>query len=112
MELESTATMQEPVATKEPQIKHFKIHEERPFTKAEKPFTTVLMGGLSPAHDYLFEATMKGMGLKTQHLPPTDLDAFHVGREYCSNGFCNPAYFTIGNLVLFLKNLEKWVGSQ
>jgi len=65
------------------------------------------MGGLSPTHDYLFEAAMKSLGVNTIALPPTNLEAFHLGREYCNNGYCNPAYFTVGNLILFLKKLEK-----
>jgi hypothetical protein len=35
-----------------------------------------------------------------------DLAACHVGRQYCNNGLCNPAYFTIGNLLRYLQGLE------
>lgn len=87
--------------------KHFRIHHERPFLFEERPFTTLLLGGLSPAHDYLFEATMQGLGIQTKALPPTNLDAFHYGREYGNNGLCNPSYFTVGNLIRFLKSLEQ-----
>ncbi|MDH5397360.1 MAG: hypothetical protein OEX02_04395 [Cyclobacteriaceae bacterium] len=87
--------------------RHFRIHKERPFLYEERETTTVLVGGLSPAHDYLFEATMKGLGVKTVALPNTNLDAFHLGREYGNNGYCNPAYFTVGNLIRYLRNLEK-----
>jgi predicted nucleotide-binding protein (sugar kinase/HSP70/actin superfamily) len=86
--------------------KHYRIHKERPFLFEERETTTVLVGGLSPTHDYLFEAGLRGLGIKAKALPPTNLDAFHLGREYGNNGYCNPAYFTVGNLIRFLKDLE------
>ena len=90
-----------------PGVQHFRIHKERPFLREERETTTVLVGGLSPTHDYLFEATLKGLGLKAKALPPTNLEAFHLGREYGNNGYCNPAYFTVGNLIRYLKELER-----
>ena len=32
---------------------------------------------------------------------------FRPGKEYGNNGQCNPTYFTVGNLVQYLQNLEK-----
>jgi predicted nucleotide-binding protein (sugar kinase/HSP70/actin superfamily) len=88
-------------------VNHFRIHKERPFLLKERETTTALVGGLSPTHDYLFEATLIGLGLKAKALPPTTLDAFHLGREFGNNGYCNPAYFTVGNLIWYLRELEK-----
>ncbi len=92
---------------RKPVTEHFRIHKERPFLKHERATTTVLVGGLSPTHDFLFEATMNALGIKTKMLPPTNLEAFHYGREYGNNGYCNPAYFTVGNLIRFLKDLHQ-----
>jgi predicted nucleotide-binding protein (sugar kinase/HSP70/actin superfamily) len=33
--------------------------------------------------------------------------AFQLGKEYGNNGQCNPTYFTVGNLVQFVQNLEE-----
>ncbi|TNE48013.1 MAG: activator of (R)-2-hydroxyglutaryl-CoA dehydratase [Bacteroidetes bacterium] len=90
-----------------PVEEQFRIHKERPFLKEERATTTVLVGGLSPMHDYLVEATLKGLGLKALTLPPTNIAAFHTGREYGNNGFCNPAYFMVGNLINYLRELER-----
>ncbi len=99
-----------PVKKRSPRIpvsEHFQIHKERPFLKHERATTTMLVGGLSPTHDFLFEGSMHSLGLKTKMLPPTNLEAFHYGREYGNNGYCNPGYFTVGNLIRFLKDLHK-----
>jgi predicted nucleotide-binding protein (sugar kinase/HSP70/actin superfamily) len=90
-----------------PVSEQFQIHRERPFLKHERATTTMLVGGLSPTHDFLFEASMHALGIKTKMLPPTNLDAFHFGREYGNNGYCNPGYFTVGNLIRFLKDLHR-----
>jgi predicted nucleotide-binding protein (sugar kinase/HSP70/actin superfamily) len=34
------------------------------------------------------------------------VEACHIGRQYCNNGLCNPAYFTIGTLIRHLQRLE------
>ncbi len=73
----------------------------------ERLTTTILTGGLSPAHDYLVEAAFKSLGLKVKVLPNMTLDSFHLGREYSNNGLCNPSYFMVGNLIRFLRELER-----
>ncbi len=93
--------------SKKPVTQHYRIHQERPFLASERSFTTILTGGLSPAHDYLVEAALKSLGLLVKALPPPNLEAFHVGREYSNNGLCNPSYFMVGNLVHYLRELEK-----
>lgn len=89
-----------------PVEEHFRIHRERAFLASERASTTVLFGGLSPTHDYLIEATLKALDVHAQRITPTKLEAFHTGREYCNNGYCNPSYFTVGNLINYLKDLE------
>jgi len=98
---------QEKPGWKRPVTEQFRIHQERPFLKEERETTTALIGGLSPTHDYLVEAAIKSLGVNAKMLPPTDLDAFHLGREFGNNGFCNPAYFMLGNLIQYLRGLEK-----
>lgn len=87
--------------------KHYKIFYEHPFLPHERERTTILLGGFTNRHDYLIQSSIEGLGYKVQHLPTPDIQAYHTGREYCNNGMCNPAYFTIGNLLSFLKNLKK-----
>ena len=88
------------------QAVHFRMPEERPFLKEERGTTTVLFGGLSPTHDHLVEAALKGIGLNAQSLTPTAIDYYHIGKEYCNNGLCNPVYFMVGRLICYLRELE------
>lgn len=87
-------------------FQHYKRFEELPFLAGEKQSTTILLGGFTTRHDYFVRAGIEGSGYKVQNLPSPNIEAYHVGREYCNNGMCNPAYFTIGNLVNYLKKLE------
>jgi predicted nucleotide-binding protein (sugar kinase/HSP70/actin superfamily) len=87
-------------------IKHYKRFEEKPFLKNEKNSTTILLGGFTFRHDNFVRAGIEGLGYKVQNLPSPNLEVYHVGREYCNNGMCNPTYFTIGNLIGYLKKLE------
>lgn len=87
-------------------IQHYKRFEELPILAREKDSTTILLGGFTSRHDYFVRAGIEGLGYKVQHLPTPTIEAYHVGREYCNNGMCNPTYFTVGNLVNYLKNLE------
>ena len=86
--------------------KHYKLPVERPFTIDERDSTTVLLGGITPGHDYLIEGAIQGLGFKCKALPNTNLTAFQYGRENGNTGYCNPTYFTSGNLIKFLKDLE------
>ena len=79
---------------------------ERPFTRAERPFTTVLFGGLTWKHERLIQAMMTGHGYIAEYLPTPTVRAFQAGKEYGNNGQCNPTYFTVGNLVEYLVGLE------
>lgn len=88
------------------QKKQYKLPEERPFTTDQLEGTTVLLGGITPYHDYLLEGTLQGLGYKCKSLPNTNLTAFNYGRENGNHGYCNPTYFTSGNLIKFLKDLE------
>jgi predicted nucleotide-binding protein (sugar kinase/HSP70/actin superfamily) len=85
---------------------HFVRPEERPFTAEDRGRVTILFGGLTPAHETLIQAVFQASGHRAEPLPQPDIDACLVGRQYCNNGVCNPAYFTVGNLVKYLQGLE------
>ncbi len=79
---------------------------ERPFTAAERERVTILLGGLTPIHDTLIPAVFASCGYRCVNLPAPDITAFQLGRQYGNVGQCNPAYFTVGNLIRYLRQLE------
>ena len=85
---------------------HYKRSVERPFTKEQRAATTLLFGGLTWKHEKLIHGALEGLGYKAEPLPTPDVKAFQTGKEYGNNGQCNPTYFTVGNLVEYLKSLE------
>jgi len=86
---------------------HFRRPEERPFKPEERQSVTILLGGLTWKHERLIQAVMQRNGNLCECLPQPQRDAYEIGKEYCNNGLCNPAYFTIGNLINRLRELEK-----
>ncbi len=93
-------------APHKPPVRHFKRPVERPFTRDQRPYTTVLFGGLTWSHERLIKGAWEGLGYKCEVVPTPDVKAFQLGKEYGNNGQCNPTYFTVGNLVQFLHGLE------
>jgi len=87
-------------------VQHFKRPVERPFTRDQRPYTTVLFGGLTWSHERLIKGAWEGLGYKCDVVPTPDVKAFQLGKEYGNNGQCNPTYFTVGNLVQYLQGLE------
>ncbi|MCH7781730.1 activator of (R)-2-hydroxyglutaryl-CoA dehydratase [candidate division KSB1 bacterium] len=81
--------------------------EERPFLKSERAHTTLLFGGLTWKHEKLIQASLQNLGYLCQPITNPDVRAFQIGKEYGNNGQCNPTYFTVGNLVQYLQELEK-----
>src|SRR6266550_4297078 len=80
---------------------------ERPFTKSQRERTTILFGGLTWKHEKLIHGALESLGYKCEALPVPNKKAFQLGKEYGNNGQCNPTYFTVGNLVEYLQNLEE-----
>jgi predicted nucleotide-binding protein (sugar kinase/HSP70/actin superfamily) len=76
------------------------------FTKSEKSNITILVSGLTMAHDYFVEGGLKGVGYNVQALECPDVAALQFGKEFGNRGQCNPTYFTVGNLVKFLCTLR------
>ncbi|RPJ71697.1 MAG: activator of (R)-2-hydroxyglutaryl-CoA dehydratase [Acidobacteria bacterium] len=79
---------------------------ERPFTADERTSVTILIGGLTLRHEQLIQSALEAAGYNCLPLPPAGLRACYVGKQYGNNGVCNPAYFTVGNLVLWLQQRE------
>jgi predicted nucleotide-binding protein (sugar kinase/HSP70/actin superfamily) len=86
---------------------HFLRPQEASFQAAERGHVTILFGGLTWKHEVMIQAVLRRSGLKAQRLPEPDRVAHEIAREYCGNGLCNPAYFTIGNLIRYLRELER-----
>ncbi len=89
-----------------PRAQHYRRPVERPFTAAERDTVTILLGGLTSIHDRLITAVFDTCGYRSVNLAPPDLSAFQLGRQYGNVGQCNPAYFTIGNLIKYLQELQ------
>jgi predicted nucleotide-binding protein (sugar kinase/HSP70/actin superfamily) len=85
---------------------HYHRPAEPPFLASERNDVTILLGGLTSIHDRLVTAVFQTCGYRSANLATPDLEAFQLGRQYCNVGQCNPAYFTIGNLIKFLQGLE------
>jgi predicted nucleotide-binding protein (sugar kinase/HSP70/actin superfamily) len=78
----------------------------RTFTRDQREHTTILVSGLTMAHDLFIQAALRGIGYKVLALDVPDNDALQYGREYGNRGQCNPTYFTVGNLVKYLDGLR------
>ena len=78
----------------------------REFTRDQREHTTILVSGLTMAHDLFIQAALRGIGYKVLALDTPDNDALQFGREYGNRGQCNPTYFTVGNLVKYLDGLR------
>ena len=76
------------------------------FTKKEKGKITLLIGGLTMAHDYLISGAFRSLGYNVVPLDAPNYDALRVGKEFGNRGQCNPTYFTVGNLVKYLIHMR------
>jgi len=87
--------------------RHFQRPKERAFGAEERDNVTILFGGLTWKHEEMIKAVFHGNGYKCEMVPTPNVAAFQLGKEFGNNGQCNPTYFTVGNLVQYLQNLEK-----
>ena len=104
---EERARLEREAGVPKQDVHHFKRPVERPFTKQERAFTTLLFGGLTWKHEKLVHGALEGLGYKARPVPTPNVRAFQLGKEYGNNGQCNPTYFTVGNLVQYLQTLEE-----
>lgn len=105
--LEEKKRLEKEYGVENKKIEHFKRPFEHAFTRSQRKDTTILFGGLTWKHEKLIKGALEGIGYKTDYIPVPDKKAFQLGKEYGNNGQCNPTYFTVGNLVQHLQNLEK-----
>jgi len=89
-----------------PKQKQWKDTVNRAFYADQRAHTTILVSGLTMAHDLFVKAGLTGLGYTIQALDCPDNDALQTGKEYGNRGQCNPTYFTVGNLVKHLINLR------
>ncbi|MDX2022901.1 MAG: 2-hydroxyglutaryl-CoA dehydratase [Deltaproteobacteria bacterium] len=80
------------------------------FTKSERAETTLLISGLTAAHDFLVKGALSGVGYKVEVVDVPDNDALRYGKEFGNRGQCNPTYFTVGNLVKHLTETSVKLG--
>jgi predicted nucleotide-binding protein (sugar kinase/HSP70/actin superfamily) len=78
----------------------------RTFTRDQREHTTILVCGLTMAHDLFIQSALRGIGYNVMAMDVPDNDALQYGREYGNRGQCNPTYFTVGNLVKYLDGLR------
>ncbi len=102
-EIEERKRLGLPVET----AKHWFDAVPREFTREQREHTTILVSGLTMAHDLFIQAALRGIGYKVLALDTPDNDALQFGREYGNRGQCNPTYFTVGNLVKYLDGLRE-----
>jgi len=88
------------------EISHYRLPHELPFRSEERQQVTIILGGLTWKHERLIQAVLQRSGYLVEYLPQPERKAHVTGAEYCSSGLCNPAYFTAGNLILRLRELE------
>lgn len=88
-------------------VKHYKRSEEVAFSKKEASKTTILYGGLTFNHEYLLKGAIESLGYYADYLPVPDNTALQIGKEYGNRGQCNPTYYTVGNLIRYLKELTE-----
>ena len=88
------------------QEQHFRRPAERPFTAEERDHVTILFGGFTWKHERLIQAVFQGCGYRCEPLPNPTLSSYHLGRAFGNPGQCNPTYFTVGNLIQYLRKLE------
>jgi predicted nucleotide-binding protein (sugar kinase/HSP70/actin superfamily) len=88
----------------------YKAYKPRPFTKEERPYTTILFGGLTFKHERLITGALENMGYKAKPLPNIERIDLDIGKEYIDVGACCPTTFTAGNLARALMDIEKREG--
>ena len=80
------------------------------YTRADKKDTTILFGGMTILQDKLVMAALQSLDGNYVALPNPDFESFRKGKAFGNRGQCNPTYFTVGNLVKYLQNLQQQTG--
>ena len=80
------------------------------YKRSEKKDTIVLFGGFTILQDKLVMSALQSLGENYVSLPNPDFESFRKGKSFGNRGQCNPTYFTVGNLVKYLLNLQEETG--
>ncbi len=86
----------------EPGKEHWRDDNPTTFTGKQRAHTTLLISGLTMAHDLFLQGALRGIGYKVKAIDCPDNAALQFGKEFGNRGQCNPTYFTVGNLVKYL----------
>jgi predicted nucleotide-binding protein (sugar kinase/HSP70/actin superfamily) len=86
----------------EPGREHWRDENPSTFTGKQRAHTTVLISGLTMAHDLFLQGALRGIGYKVKAIDCPDNSALTFGKEFGNRGQCNPTYFTVGNLIKYL----------
>jgi predicted nucleotide-binding protein (sugar kinase/HSP70/actin superfamily) len=86
----------------EPGREHWRDDVPTKFTAEQRAHTTILVSGLTQAHDLFIQGALRGIGYKVKAIDCPDNVALQFGKEFGNRGQCNPTYFTVGNLVKYL----------
>ena len=86
----------------EPGREHWRDDNPTRFVARQREHTTLLISGLTMAHDYFLQGALRGIGYKVKAIDCPDTLALNFGKEFGNRGQCNPTYFTVGNLVKYL----------
>jgi predicted nucleotide-binding protein (sugar kinase/HSP70/actin superfamily) len=90
----------------EPGREHWRDDNPTRFTAQQREHTTILISGLTMAHDLFIQGALRGIGYKVKAIDCPDQVALQFGKEFGNRGQCNPTYFTVGNLVKYLTYLR------
>src|SRR6185503_8289437 len=90
----------------EPGKEHWRDDNPTKFTATQRAHTTILISGLTMAHDFFLQGALRGVGYKVKAIDCPDQVALQFGKEFGNRGQCNPTYFTVGNLIKYLTYLR------
>jgi predicted nucleotide-binding protein (sugar kinase/HSP70/actin superfamily) len=90
----------------EPGREHWRDENPTTFTAKQRAHTTLLIAGLTMAHDLFLQGALRGIGYKVKAIDVPDTVALQFGKEFGNRGQCNPTYFTVGNLIKYLTYLR------
>ena len=87
-------------------VTHWRDQVNDRFTAAQRGHTTILVSGLTLAHDTFVTAGLRGLGYRVKALDCPDYESLRFGKEFGNRGQCNPTYFTVGNLIKTLTQMR------
>jgi predicted nucleotide-binding protein (sugar kinase/HSP70/actin superfamily) len=85
---------------------HWRDDNPTTFTATQRAHTTLLISGLTMAHDLFLQGALRGIGYQVKAIDCPDTVALQFGKEFGNRGQCNPTYFTVGNLIKYLTYLR------